>query len=451
MLLSAVLSSFLFLLLVQCASSPGPTGFEAFQAAEGVTCTDTSQAHSSIDALQNTMSDSPDPPLVRTNAISPDPNHPSQVTNDSASFLVMTYYPGWAGANFPPEKIDFGLLDWIDFAFAVPNDQNNLTWESEDAPILLGRLVRAAHAAGTKVKLSIGGWTGSKSFSSAVATNVSRDTLSMNIRELYDLYDMDGIDIDWEYPGHEGASGNKVDPSDSENFLSFLWCLRKALPPTARITAAAQTVPFTDSVGRTMSEFADVLDWILLMNYDTHPSSPYPGPNAPLYDSCKNSSQPEGSALAALKAWTAAGFPSSQLVLGVPSYGYLSQSDATALKTRSNSSSSVTVVADGSQIQFRDLVAQGALVCTTRAKSDGPCSYVASGGFQRSWDVCSATPFLHSSSARQVITYDDPTSLGMKAQFARELKFRGVNMFSIDGDTDEWDLIKSVKNLVAHE
>jgi chitinase len=77
--------------------------------------------------------------------------------------IVAAYYPDWAGPDFPPEKIDFGRFDWIDFAFALPNEQFGLNWDNDDmAPKLLHRLVTAAHAKGKKVKLSVGGWTGSK-------------------------------------------------------------------------------------------------------------------------------------------------------------------------------------------------------------------------------------------------------------------------------------------------
>lgn len=76
---------------------------------------------------------------------------------------VMAYYPDWAASTFPPEKIDYARFDWIDFAFAVPDQNFNLAWDgSKDAPDLLSRLVAAAHQGGKKVKLSVGGWTGSK-------------------------------------------------------------------------------------------------------------------------------------------------------------------------------------------------------------------------------------------------------------------------------------------------
>jgi len=75
----------------------------------------------------------------------------------------MAYYAGWAGDQFPPKNIDFAHFDWIDFAFAIPKANFGLGWESENSPDLLQELVEFAHGAGsgTKVKLSVGGWTGS--------------------------------------------------------------------------------------------------------------------------------------------------------------------------------------------------------------------------------------------------------------------------------------------------
>ena len=81
----------------------------------------------------------------------------------SSKMLVMGYYPDWAYPAFPPENIDFKRYDWIDFAFALPNADFALVWDDMDrGPELLDRLVTAAHARGSKVKLSIGGWTGSR-------------------------------------------------------------------------------------------------------------------------------------------------------------------------------------------------------------------------------------------------------------------------------------------------
>ena len=109
-------------------------------------------------------------------------------------------------------------------------------------------------------------------FSTASSTSANRQKLANNILDLYNQFQLDGIDIDWEYPGQAGNDGNVISPNDSANYLLFLQTLRKTLPSAAKITAATMTVPFADSQGNPMREvsaFAKVLDWILIMNYDS--------------------------------------------------------------------------------------------------------------------------------------------------------------------------------------
>jgi chitinase len=69
-----------------------------------------------------------------------------------------------------------------------------------------------------------------------------------------------------------------------------------------------------------------------IMNYDIYGLwSATVGPNAPLNDSCAPATDQDGSAVSAVNAWTAAGFPSNQIILGVASYGhssYVNQSSA---------------------------------------------------------------------------------------------------------------------------
>jgi hypothetical protein len=108
-------------------------------------------------------------------------------------------------------------------------------------------------------------------FSNAVATEKSRKMFVNNILAKYRAFDLDGIDIDWEYPGKDGGSGNHVSSDDAANFLLFLKLLRAMLPSTARISAAVETTTFVGNEGEPMQdmrEFASVLDWILLMDYD---------------------------------------------------------------------------------------------------------------------------------------------------------------------------------------
>jgi hypothetical protein len=91
------------------------------------------------------------------------PQDPPSTPGASLTPLMMAYYPSWVSNVLLPEAIDLSRFDWIDFAFAVPNESFALNWDGSDmAPDLLSRLVAVAHERDKKVKLSLGGWDGSK-------------------------------------------------------------------------------------------------------------------------------------------------------------------------------------------------------------------------------------------------------------------------------------------------
>jgi chitinase len=75
-----------------------------------------------------------------------------------------------------------------------------------------------------------------------------------------------------------------------------------------------------------------------IMNYDVFGSwAANTGPNAPLKDSCAPAADQVGSAESAVAAWTGAGFPAIQLLLGVAAYGRSFRVAPSAAKTSSGS------------------------------------------------------------------------------------------------------------------
>ncbi|KAJ9108777.1 hypothetical protein QFC21_000097 [Naganishia friedmannii] len=366
--------------------------------------------------------------------------------------LVAAYYPDWSVWTFPPSNLDFSRLDVVDFAFAIVNAQYGLEFTQYNSEDTLNWLVSVAHAAGKKVRLSVGGWTGSVYFSPAVATAENRQTLAQAMLSMYNKFNLDGIDIDWEYPGVKGSDSNIVSSDDSANYLIFLQLLRKTLPSTAILSAATQVWPFAGPTGSPLSDvsgFAKLLDWVMIMNYDIWGSSTTPGPNAPLSDGCGDSAQPLANAYAAVSSWTTAGMPAKQIMLGLPAYGYMQASSADSLRARKRrglekKGGATLYNADGGtswgQIKFSDMVAQGGL-----ARGDDQ-HWIGANGFTRYWDTCSSTPWLKSSETGQIITYDDPISISLKAQFARQAGLRGTNFWEITGDTSDWSLLDAARS-----
>jgi chitinase len=133
--------------------------------------------------------------------------------------------------------------------------------------------------------------------------------------------------LSWEYPGKQGIGCNLVRLDDTANFLLFLQELRNTTTGRSiTLSAATYVEPFVDASGQPSSDvsgFADVLDYIAIMNYDLKSNTAIgAGPSSPLDDYCAPSGAKYGSASSSAAAWTKAGIPPNKLVLGVGAYGH---------------------------------------------------------------------------------------------------------------------------------
>src|SRR5690606_34623164 len=78
-----------------------------------------------------------------------------------------------------------------------------------------------------KVMIAIGGW-GADGFSDMALTPESRAKFIASAKTFIQTYGLDGMDMDWEYPGISGA-GTKARPEDTQNFTTLMKGLREML------------------------------------------------------------------------------------------------------------------------------------------------------------------------------------------------------------------------------
>ena len=79
-----------------------------------------------------------------------------------------------------------------------------------------------------KILISMGGWTWSKNFSDAVLTDTSTRAFAYSCIDIVAKHDLDGVDIDWEYPGMIGDN-NKFRPEDKFGYTRLFRDLRQGL------------------------------------------------------------------------------------------------------------------------------------------------------------------------------------------------------------------------------
>jgi chitinase len=121
---------------------------------------------------------------------------------------VAGFFPDWL--SNPTSEISRLQLDYLTdiyYAFLFPNTNGNLAPTTANGLTrTLQPLVTAAHAKGVKVHVSIGGANSSGSFSTVVANAQRRATFVTDLENIFKTYNIDGVDIDWEFPAASDAA-----------------------------------------------------------------------------------------------------------------------------------------------------------------------------------------------------------------------------------------------------
>ncbi|KAK8241528.1 putative class V chitinase [Phyllosticta capitalensis] len=131
---------------------------------------------------------------------------------------------------------------------------------------------RARFPAGVKVMAAIGGW-GDTDFSTALqAANVQ--TFAQNCKVVIDKYGLDGLDLDFEYPGGNGIDYKKVPNSQKvweiDAFPGFVQAVRNAIGKDKFLSIAVpglerDMIAYTPT---TVPKLAAIVDSFNIMSYD---------------------------------------------------------------------------------------------------------------------------------------------------------------------------------------
>ena len=160
----------------------------------------------------------------------------------SRNFTVAAYLPEWRyeGANFA--DISRTVTQLILFSLEVTPIGRLSAYDRMPRAELMLEARAATKAAGTQLLACVGGNGRSDGFGPAVAKADRRQRFVDDLVKLCDKHDLDGVDLNWEYPGYSFGRGWHDDAEvakDYKGLRSLLKLLHAAFAPTGRIITIA--------------------------------------------------------------------------------------------------------------------------------------------------------------------------------------------------------------------
>ncbi|MGN6639795.1 MAG: glycoside hydrolase family 18 protein, partial [Mucilaginibacter sp.] len=312
--------------------------------------------------------------------------------------VVITYGGGYNGNLVNTKNIKAKKLTHLLYAFAnVKNSRAYLVYPKTDDRNLRNLIRLKNINPQLKVLLSVGGLGWSHNFSDMAMTEPGRQIFAKSCIELIKKYDLDGIDIDWEFPGYPGEGGNIYRPEDKQNYTLMFKALHEQLNILQQNTGehylittavdgwASHFVPHTE-----MDKVAQYVDYVCLMTYNFN--TPQLSGGHYLYS--PPDWLPNGSADGAVKGFLAAGVSPGKLVLGAgffPAEFVMNSSDT------ANRSYSSRPRFHGGLYRVYQMAGKN--------------------GYIKHWDEAGKAPYLFSAKERIKISYEDASSVTAKCNY----------------------------------
>ena len=137
----------------------------------------------------------------------------SLFSQEQNKIRVLSYYAGSADAL---DNFDATQMTHIIYCFGRLNGNKFGIRGARDTAVIEKMMSLKSKNPELKVLISLGGWGGCKTCSDVFATKTGRKEFVQSIKDVYDYFRVDGLDLDWEYPGISGFPGHKFVPEDQK-------------------------------------------------------------------------------------------------------------------------------------------------------------------------------------------------------------------------------------------
>lgn len=328
---------------------------------------------------------------------------------------LIAYYAG-DGRNLEEHRIE--QLTHLIWCFGhVQND--SMVIASSQEPIIARMVGFKQRNPELKVLLSLGGWGGCATCSEVFSRVEGRRTFAASVFHLLERLNVDGIDLDWEYPAVQGPPGHPFAPEDKRNFTLLVKELRRALGPKSEISFAVGGTDECIVKGFEWDSIMPLVDRVHIMSYDlVHGYSTSTGHHTPLY-SCP---QQGLSADRAVHLLDSLSVRRDQVVIGAAFYTRFWKD--------------VPAVNHG--------LFQTGLFSHTIPHSAMDSTLTSGNGWQLFRDKEAWAGYAYNAGSGQFATFDDTASVAAKANYVRHEGLGGIMFWQLIDDRPGTGLLDAI-------
>ncbi|MBV9264629.1 MAG: glycoside hydrolase family 18 protein [Acidobacteriaceae bacterium] len=360
--------------------------------------------------------------------------NPDSTTNTK---LLAGYFPAGASKlNYGVADIPADRLTHVIYAFAGISTTGECVSDSpEEDRVNFPKLLKLKqHHPHLKTFISIGGASSEARYTSATHTPAAIQKLAKSSVHYMKDNGFDGIDIDWEFPNAE----------QKQTYSALLAELRRQLDAQGNTDNQGYLLTIAAPGGPSEYKHIDLahihpqLDWINLETYDfTAISSRTTNFVAPLFPAKDDPAPPALRAShnvdAAVKAYLAAGVPANKVVVGVRFIGNGWQG---VPNINNGLYQSNTGPAKGTWDKA------GSTPSGSFFYQDIEDNYI--GSYSQFWKPDAKVPWLYNPATGIMISYEDPRSVGDKAEYVVANNLGGAMVWELAADDEQHSLVDTI-------
>lgn len=360
-----------------------------------------------------------------------------QDSREENSFAVAAYYV--PQRNISPDQLPLDQLTHIIYSFSRVRDGEMKVHER--AGDIIKELVKQKDKyPDLKVMVACGGW-GADGFSDMAQSDQSRTRFAESVVKFIEEYKIDGIDMDWEYPGMK-AGGIKHRPEDTQRFTLLMKSLREHLDSMD----SKKILTFASAGWKRYYETIETLEVMKYVDYM----------NIMTYDQVSGNANFTGhhTALGSLEIEDLEGYPILDFM-----ETRKEEMAKVGMKFEPRSTEKIVDYVIGLGVDPAKILIGGAfygrswkgvppegngLHQTNVEIHIGWCpyslirsEYESKNGYIRHWDPVAKAPYLYNPADSIFMSYDDTLSVKLKTQYAKEKKLGGIMFWQLSDDTKE--------------